>query len=151
MGGRGASFSRGGGLSKTYEDKKSGGSVLTEKGRLDMADKSKNEMRKYQKEKEMCEVLAKNGRTVIHLDDTKRSDGSYDILVDGKKADLKSTSSTNNIVKYGEEAINKQKADIVIFRFNDINLKVRTELNKLAEKGIHGYYYKEGNERLFLF
>ena len=151
MGGRGASFGKGGGLSRTYEDKKSGGSVSTEKSRLELANKSKNEMAKYQKEKEMCEVLAKNGHTVVHLDDTKRSDGSYDILIDGQKADLKRTKSANNILTYAKNAINKQGANKVVFQFDGFNAKMRSAIEDLKKEGIHGYYFVTGKENVVSF
>ena len=54
MGGRGAASSGGGGGSKTvvtFRDRKSGGKVYTEQGRIDLANKSGGEMDKYVKEK----------------------------------------------------------------------------------------------------
>ena len=81
----------GGGFSKTYEDGRTGGQVYTEQGRIEQSKKSNGERQKYEKEAAMCKTLAKNGHTVVHLADKKRSDGSYDILLDGHKADLKST------------------------------------------------------------
>ena len=89
--------------------------------------------------------------TVVHLDDTKRSDGSYDILLDGHKADLKTTKSANNIVKYGKDAINKQKAEIVVFKFDKMDTDKHIALNKLAKQGIHGYYIEEDNGKLIRF
>ncbi len=151
MGGRGASFGKGGGMSKTFEDKKSGGSVSTEKSRLELAHKSKNEMAKYEKEKAMCEVLAKNGHTVVHLDDTKRSDGSYDILINGQKADLKRTQSANNIVSYARNAVRNQGADKVVFQFDKWNAKVKTAIEDLQKAGIHGYYFVTGKNNVLTF
>ena len=54
MGGRGAASSGGGGGSKTvvtFRDRKSGGKVYTEQGRIDLANKSGGEMDKYVKVK----------------------------------------------------------------------------------------------------
>lgn len=151
MGGRGASGSSGGTYSKTYEDRKSGGQVYTEQGRLDQAEKSKNEMQKYNKEHEMCKTLAKNGHTVVHLDDIKLTDGSYDILIDGHKADLKSLKGSNNILREASKATKKQGAEMVVFKFDKINAAVTQKIETLKQKGIHGYYYEEGGIDLLEF
>ena len=57
------------------------------------------------KEKRVCEALAKDGHTIVHLDDTKRTDGSYDILLDGVKGDIKCLSNSNNILREGKKAV----------------------------------------------
>lgn len=152
MGGRVASGGGGGGgFSKTFEDRKSGGQVYTEQGRIDQSKKSNGERQKYEKEAAMCKTLAKNGHTVVHLDDKKHSDGSYDILLDGHKADLKSTNGGNNIANYAKHATRKQGAELVVFEFKKMDGAVYSEINKLKAKGIHGYYYKKGTSTLFSF
>lgn len=147
MGGRGS----GGGYSKTYEDSRSGGKVFTEKGRLDQAKKSNSERQKYEKEASMCKVLAQNGHTIVHLADRKHSDGTYDILIDGHKADLKSTKGANNIGNYAKHATRKQGAELVVFEIKKVDGAVHREINKLSKKGIHGYYYEKGTKKLIPF
>lgn len=154
MGGRGAASSGGGGGSKTvvtFRDRKSGGKVYTEQGRIDLANKSGGEMDKYVKEKRVCETLARDGHTVVHLDDTKRTDGSYDILLDGVKGDIKCLSSSNNIQREGKKAVRKQGAEIVVFEMERIDVKVNKEISKLKEIGIHGYYFLKGSSQINTF
>ena len=79
------------------------------------------------------------------------TDGSYDILLDGKKAELKSLKGASNIHREGKSAINDQKADSVIFRFDSISPNVHKELNKLVSDGIHGFYYQKGTDGLYEF
>lgn len=157
MGGRGAYMrSSGGGsstpneYSMTYESE-NGGTVYTEESRIEQSKINKQEKAKYDKEHEMCKHLADNGHNIIHLDDTKLTDGSYDILMDGKKADLKSLKGASNIHREGKSAINDQKAEYVIFRFDSISPNVHKELNKLASDGIHGFYYQKGTDGLYEF
>lgn len=154
MGGRGAyssiSGSGGGNFLKTYGSR-NGGTVYTEDSRIEQAKMNKQEMAKYNKEHEMCKHLADNGHNVVHLDDRKLSNGSYDILLDGKRAELKSLKGASNIGREGKSAIRKQKADLVVFKFKEINSNVHKQLNILAKKGIHGYYYKNGDGGLSKF
>lgn len=154
MGGRGAyssiSGSGGGNFLKTYGSR-NGGTVYTEASRIEQAKMNKQEMAKYNKENEMCKHLADNGHNVVHLDDRKLSDGSYDILLDGKKAELKSLKGASNIGREGKGAIKKQKADYVIFRFKKVTSEVRKEIKKLVDEKIHGCYYAEGQKGLEWF
>ncbi len=105
-------------------------------------------MKKYQKEFDMCKDLADYGHDIFHLDDRNLSDGSYDILFDGVKADLKAVTSSNHIVKYGKKAIREQGAEKVIFRINKYNSQYAEEFRTLQSKGIHGYYYVQGENGL---
>lgn len=158
MGGRGAYNSISGagggnssnGFSKTYVSR-NGGSVYTEASRIEQAKMNKQEMAKYNKEHEMCKHLADNGHNVVHLDDRKLKYGSYDILLDGKKAELKSLSSYNNIVREGKSAIKKQGADLVVFRFDTLSAKAKSYIKDLAKAKIHGYYYVRGQKGLECF
>lgn len=138
------------GFTKTYEGK-NGGFVYTENSRIELSNMNKSERTKYNKEHDMCKHLANNGHTVVHLDDRKLSNGSYDILLDGKRAELKSLKGASNIGREGKSAIRKQKADLVVFKFKEINSNVHKQLNILAKKGIHGYYYKNGDGGLSKF
>lgn len=158
MGGRGAyggiSGTGGGnlpnGFLKTYESR-NGGTVYTESSRIEQSKMNKQERAKFNKEHDMCKHLADNGHNVVHLDDRKMSDGSYDILLDGKKAELKSLSSYNNIVREGKSAIKKQGADLVVFRFDTLSAKAKSYLKDLAKAKIHGCYYVRGQKGLAWF
>ena len=124
---------------KNYFDEDTGGFVVTHKGRIALSQKSDNELKKFNKEQNMCQVLAKNGYAVEHLDD--RNGNSYDIHLNGIKADLKKTGSHNNIVNYAKEAIRQQGAEIVIFEFEKETDMIHAEILQLKRKGIHGKYY----------
>ena len=159
MGGRGAymggsSGSVGGdsslGYDKTYESE-NGGTVYTEKSRIKQSKINKQEKNKYENENDMCKHLADNGHDIIHLDDRKLKDGSYDILLDGEKAELKSLKGASNIVREGKDAINKQGADFVVFRFDSFSTKMKREIEKLVDSHIHGCYYVKGESGLQWF
>lgn len=152
MGGRGAKIGIPSGwkqLEITYQSKN--GIVITEQSRIDQANKSKNEMEKYNKESDMCKDLADYGHEVFQLDDRKLSDGSYDILLDGRKADLKRMKGTNNVYREGKSAIQKQGADLVVFKFDKYTAKMNREIEKLQGNGIHGYYYLKDGGSLTYF
>lgn len=167
MGGRGASSSGGGGggsrgggggedskaasgFTRTYTSS-SGGVVDTEQGRLDKANINKQERQKYDKEHNIAKKVADEGNHVEHLDDKHLPDGSYDSRINGVKADFKETKGSGNVVRYGKEAINDQKAEMVVFNFTKFDTKTATEIGKLTRMGIHGWYYKPGIATHFEF
>lgn len=125
------------------------GKVTTDPERLKQAQKSKQEMAKFVKEQNMCKVVAKNGHDVRHLDDTKQIDGSYDILIDGRKADLKKTKGSGNIIKYAEYAIRHQKADLIVYEFETKNEKIISKIHELQRKGYKFMYYYTGENILY--
>lgn len=94
-----------------------GGVVVTELERLTESIASKNEEAKFKKELNMCKVLADNGKKVEYLRGVERPLGqTYDITVDGMKADLKCiTGGAGNIVKYASKALTKQGGEAVVF------------------------------------
>lgn len=155
MGGRGSSGGSGSngtrheggggssGYTRTYHSS-SGGEVQTQNSRIDKSRASKNERAKYDKEHGIAVKLADDGHTVMHLDDTTLTDGSYDALVDGVKTDFKQTSSANNIANYATHAIRNQGAEQIVFNFTKMNAEIRKEIGKLTQRGIHGYYYEPG-------
>ena len=98
----------------------------------------------------MCLTLAQNGYAVEYLEDNHFS---YDIHLNGIRADLKKTTGSGNIERYAKEAIREQGAEIVVFEFEN-NLKdIHTKLLKLRNKyGIHGYFYFSDNKcKIFSF
>ena len=125
----------------------SGGYVVTEHKRIAESQVSKQELGVYRKEQDMARDLAKQGHKIVHLAEHNRPVGDrYDTLFDGVKADFKSTKSHNNIVKYGEKALEEQGADMVIFRLEEHTSKMYWELQKLKKKFPNNdilYYYED--------
>lgn len=135
----------------TMLDSESGGYVVTEKSRIEKGKINNQERQKYQKELSMCKRLASHGHSVEYLNDGEHEDGSYDIRLDGIRADLKKTKSANHIKDYAKHATQEQGAEIVVFEFVRITDKHIDELGKLSRKGIHGYYYETDGTQLFEF
>lgn len=126
------------------------GRVDVHSSRLENANKNKQERAKFEKEHRMCCVLADNGYKIEMLQEVAGVPSS-DILINGKKADLKATKSANNIEKYGKKAILEQDADLVVFEFEEITPKIQQEINKLNKRGIHGLYFIKGNKNITPF
>lgn len=104
----------------TYFSHETGGYVVTDKDRIKSSKSSPNEEVKYKKEREMSIDLAEQGHKIEHLSDKNRKKrDTYDILFDGSKTDLKSTSSHNNIEKYVRHAVRDQGANVVIIRIEN--------------------------------
>ncbi len=127
-------------LSDVQYKSEKGGNVSVNASRLENANKNKQEFEKFKKEYHMCRVLADNGYNIEMLEE-KPGVSSSDILINGMKADLKSTRSAANIVKYAKKAVQKQNSELVIFEFENMTDEIHKELNKLILKGIHGMYY----------
>ena len=130
----------------SFFDENTGGYVVTEIQRITQSEKSKSERGKYRKEYNMCVALAMDGNAVEHLDD--KHGNSYDIHLNGVKADLKKTGSHNNIRNYAKEALNKQGASIVVFEFKVETEEIHSEILLLQKKGIHGKYYFSKNKKI---
>ncbi|MCL2074320.1 MAG: hypothetical protein FWH18_10385 [Marinilabiliaceae bacterium] len=121
---------------KTYYDLDTGGYLVTESKRLRLSLKSDNEKAKYAVENDMCETLAKSGYHIEHVNK------SYDIHINGIKADLKKTCGSGNIEKYAKKAIREQGAEKVVFEFQNNSKEVQLKLLKLSKYyQIHGYYF----------
>lgn len=130
---------------KELFNKENGGYLVTEKSRIEQATKNKQELAKYNKEKAMCEVFAKNGDRIEHLGEIPRV-SSPDVNCNGVAAELKKLSSHVNIVKEAKEAIKKKGAKEVLFEFDKMTPQIHEELNKIAARGIKGKYYITGKE-----
>lgn len=113
--------------------------------------KNKQELKKYEKENYMCKVYARAGHTIRHIERHAAGDGTFDVFIDGRKADLKRTGSTNNIVKYAKHAVREQGAELVLFQFDNFNARFESEIKKLQRRGIHGYYFVTGVETVVDF
>lgn len=123
-----------------HRDEKTGGTFCVHPERLQAASKSKQERIKFEKEKRMCEVYARNGFGIVMLKETPRGH-SCDVLIDGVKGDLKSTKSANNVLKYTKKAIREQGAEVVLLEFTEDTEQVREVIIELRRKGYKGYYY----------
>ena len=135
---------------KAYFDERSGGYVVVNEMRQLKSQISKNETAKFEKEFGMTKVLAKNGYKIEMLNENSR-ESSPDIRIDGLLADLKRTSSHNNIVKYAKKATRNQGADLVLFQFEELTPEIRFEINILINMNIHGKYFVTGSNTLYEF
>ena len=125
-----------------------GGCVITPELRLKKGNLNEQEQGIFRKELRMANRFAQNGHRIeFTSDDT----GSFDVFFDGIKADLKSTSSPGNIVKYAKHATRDQGAEIVLFEFGSWGKPYIEAINKLKEIGIHGKYLKPGNSQIYSF
>jgi len=130
---------------KAYFDKFSGGFVVVNKQRIKHSQKSKNEKVKFEKEYSMCIVLAQNGYKIEMLIE-RPGFSSSDITINGILAELKKTSSHNNIFEYAKKAVFKQRAKLVVFEFEKDTKEIHTQILKVQEYGIHGFFYFSKNK-----
>lgn len=118
--------------------------------RLNNAIKSKNEFYKFEKEYKMCKVAMQNGHKIEMLEEVSGV-SSCDILFDGLKCELKSITNASNIHIHANKAFNKQGAECLLFEFKMYDSKFENEILKLSNKGMHGYYYVNGENILHRF
>jgi len=114
--------------------------LATSRTRIDQANKNPKEMLKFKKEHNMCLVFAKSGLRIKHFEDEK-PDGSFDIVCNGQKGDLKRTKGSGNIVRYAKYATREQGAEIVLFEFEEWNSEFRKVIDELVRKDLHGFYF----------
>ena len=126
-------------------DHDTGGYVVAHASRMAHGDRSKNEREKLEKEMRMAKVFARNGYRIEMLGEADR-DSAPDVLINGVRGDLKSTSSSNNIVKYAKKAFQKQGADIVLFEIDAMTRDIYSELLKAKKKGGRVFYYTKEDE-----
>lgn len=139
------------------------GYVATQVQRIEFASKSPNEKKKYNKEHGMCDDLAQMGFQIEHLSEVSgisspdikivKAPENCKIKINGEPADLKELSSTNNILRHAKNAIEKQGAKKVVFKFpEDINKgKLKGEISKLKDRNIQGVYYFAGHKEYIIF
>jgi len=128
-----------------YFDKKTGGYLVIERERIAQSLMNKQEKAKFKREYAMCLILAKNGYAVEYLKDKPKS---YDILLNGIPADLKKTTSHNNIVDYAKKAIYKQGANIVVFEFEKTTMKIQEKLNLVKMMKINILYFISNEKKI---
>ena len=88
----------------------------------------------------MCLVFAQSGLGIRHYEDEK-ADGSYDVICNGQKGDLKKTKGAGNIVRYAKYAAREQGAEIVLFEFEKWKTETRDAISEMIRKDLHGYYF----------
>lgn len=125
-----------------------GGRVSTPAQRLSKGNSNKQEQSKFEKELRMANRFANGGHKIEFAADDA---GSFDVLIDGIKADFKSTSSPGNIIKYAKHAIREQGADIVLFEFTNWDSAFIEGIEKLKRLGYHGKYLKPGDSSIYTF
>ena len=125
---------------RDYFDRDNGGYLVIDRERILHSAISKNEKAKFDKEYRMCEVFARNGYRIEMLKE-RPGISSSDIRFNGVLAELKKTSSHNNIMNYAKKAIDKQGAKIVLFEFEKETKEIHLELLKLRKENIPIYYY----------
>ena len=131
---------------RDYFNCDNGGYLVVDKQRIEQSKLNKQEKEKYNKEYNMCRILAQNGYEVEYL---KLTESSFDIYLNGISADLKKTASHNNVLDYAKKAVYKQGAKIVIFEFFEMTGKIRYELNKIKRMGIEVKYFISADKIIF--
>ena len=129
-------------IERVFFDHETGGYVVAHHSRLAHGYISKNEREKLEKEMRMAETFARNGYRIEMLEE-KPGVPSPDVLINGIKGDLKSTSSPNNIVKHAKKAFKKQGAEVVLFEIDAMTREIYSELLKAKEKGGRVFYYSQ--------
>ena len=123
------------------------GMLVTNRNRIKESEINKQERAKFSKEHSMCRTLAVNGHKIEYRETVQ---GSFDIFLDGVPAELKKTKAAGNIVNYAKKAINSQKARIVVFEFETMNVKIIEELKRLDELKIsHVYFTSKEKNKIF--
>ncbi|GHV48021.1 hypothetical protein FACS1894181_02740 [Bacteroidia bacterium] len=129
---------------RDYFDERTGGYLVTHKQRIEHSTMNKNEKEKFNKEFEMSLVFARNGYKIEMLKE-RSGVSSSDITINGIMADLKKTSSHNNIMSYAKKANRRQGAKIVLFEFEKETMHIKEELKKLKAIGIQVKYFFSNN------
>lgn len=121
---------------RTYIAPKDNGLVATQLERISEAAASNSERQKFEKEMRMCKVLADNGHDIEYLQGVNRPSGqTYDIRMDGMKADLKCiTGGAGNIVKYAKKALLKQGGEAVVFEIPSHDAKFYIAITEARRK-----------------
>ena len=120
-----------------------GGYLVTSWKRIEEANKNPKEQSKLKKEHDMCMVFAQSGLKIKHFEDGK-PDGSYDVVCNNQKGDLKKTKGGGNIVRYAKYATREQGAEIVLFEFVEWKSEIRDTVSEMIRKNLHGYYFVSG-------
>ena len=135
---------------KDFFSTENGGYLVTSRRRIEEALKNTKERQKFACEHACCLVFARSGLKIWHYEDNK-PDGTYDIVCNGLKGDIKRVKGSCNVVKYAKYAIREQGAEIVLFELLKWNNKMRDAISEMIRKNIHGYYYVTGIDKVHSF
>ena len=127
-----------------------GGYLVTSWKRIELANKNPKELAKFKKEHGMCLAFVRSGLKIKHFEDEK-PEGSYDVVCNDRKGDLKRTKGAGNVVRYAKYATREQGAEIVLFEFEGWNSDFRKAIDELVRKELHGFYYITGIETVHHF
>jgi hypothetical protein len=130
---------------RDYFNRDNGGYLTVDKQRIEHSKISKNEKEKFAKEYAMSMVFAQKGYKIEMLRE-RPGLSSSDITINGIMAELKKTSSHNNILKYVKKATRKQGAEIVLFEFEKNTKEIQLELLELQKTGIKVHYFFTDNK-----
>lgn len=130
---------------KDFFSEDNGGYLVTSWERIAEAQRNFKEQQKFSKEHEICMIYAKSGLKIQHYKDEK-ADGTYDVVCNRQKGDLKRTQGSGNIMRYAKYAIREQGAEVILFEFVKWNSDFRKVVDELVRKGYHEYYYITGIE-----
>lgn len=133
---------------KDYFNKTNGGYLVSNKNRITKSKINKQETEKFKKEFSMSKVFAQAGHRIELLDEISGI-SSPDALFNGLKADLKSISSHNNVIKHCVKAIKKQNADIVLIEFTNETKEIHEVILELKRKRFQVYYYFKGENIVY--
>ena len=134
---------------KTAFYPKSKGYVVRDKARVQRGTINSNEAKKLAKETRMATTFAKAGYKVEMLKEVTRVP-SPDVLINGVRAELKSVESYKKIVKHAKKAIDKQKAEMLLFEFEKETTEIYKELLKLKRENIKAMYYFKGKNDIYI-
>ena len=128
----------------------SAGTVFTDEKRIAEGMKNKQTTEVYKKEKTMCFELADFGHEIYHRHGEGRAPGdTFDVYFDKVPADLKCTSSANNIKDYARHALTRQGANIVVFKITRHTKGILRVLQEAKQKyGGKIYYYYSDDMKL---
>ena len=131
----------------TYVSERADGLVVIEHERIRESTKHPHEEQKFKKEKTMCIDLADQGHDIQLFHGENRPKGeTYDILFDGRPADLKCIEETGaSIPQYTKHAFRDQGAEIVIFKLPSHSLygKLKEAHRKYGAEGSIYFYFAD--------
>ena len=128
-----------------------GGYLVTDRKRIAQMGQDTD---KDRKEIRTANFFASKGFQIEYLEDMP---GTYDVnvvgkarfIVNGKRADMKSSVSGNNIVHYAKHAVKDQGAEFVLIEFQQHHKKISEAINEMRRNHIKGYYYFMGEDKYY--
>lgn len=131
---------------------KAGGYVVTSKERIKEGKRNSRERDIFDKELAMCHTCAVHGHRVEYLSSANREKGkTFDILFDGRPADLKSFTGTGAMIRQLKHALREQGAEVAVVELvGDVDNKLYDKLLEARRKidGVIYFYKSEAPEAL---